>query len=72
MIIYIDKNVYINKMDVVMIMYISWLCFVFRKFVIFKLFVMIFGFIVVVVRFVILKIGFVKMEVELFEVIEML
>lgn len=72
MIIYIDKNVYINKMDVVMIMYISWLCFVFREFVIFKLFVMIFGFIVVVVRFVILKIGFVKMEVELFEVIEML
>lgn len=69
---YTDKNVHINKMDVAMIMYISWSCFVPRKSVTFKLFVTIPGSTAVVVRSVILKTGFVKMEVESFEVIETL
>lgn len=59
-------------MDVAMIMYISWSCFVPRKSVTFKLFVTIPGSTAVVVRSVILKTGFVKMEVESFEVIETL
>lgn len=57
-------------MGVAMIMYISWSCFVPRKSVTFQLFVTIPGSSTIVVRSVILKTGFVKMEVESFEALK--
>lgn len=69
---YTDKSVHINKIGAIMIMYMSWLCFVPRETVTFKLFVTIPGSSTAEVRSVILKTRVVKMAVESFEVIETL